>query len=117
MKVTRIASILFLSIVIFVGCASEGSGNGELTPTLTLTPEPLSTIVMSCEEARDTIQAALIDYHNRYGGWPTADSQPGDIEWGKLVPEFMDGIPSNDGRCDWWVNSDPEGGVCLQNIC
>jgi hypothetical protein len=68
-------------------------------------------------EARDTIQNALNGYDIQYQEWPTANGQPGDIEWVKLVPEFMTGIPSNDSLCDWWVNSNPEGEVCLQNMC
>jgi hypothetical protein len=72
---------------------------------------------MSCTEARDTIQDALDAYNTEYGNWPTADGQPGDIEWTKLVPDFMAGVPSNDIECDWWVNSNPEGDVCLQFFC
>jgi peptidylprolyl isomerase len=75
------------------------------------------TITMSCEQARDAIQEALTHYHDEYGKWPTADGQPGDIVWTKLVPNFMEGTPSNDSDCNWWVNSDPEGEVCLQNTC
>lgn len=87
------------------------------TPTPTPTPTPLPTVSMSCVEARDTIQDALNGYDIQYQEWPTANGQPGDIEWAKLVPEFMTGIPSNDSLCDWWVNSNPEGEVCLQNMC
>ena len=75
------------------------------------------TVIMSCEQARDAIQGALTQYHDEHGTWPTADGKPGDIVWAKLVPDFMAGIPSNDSDCDWWVNSDPEGEVCLQKIC
>lgn len=69
------------------------------TPSTTPTPTPTPTPTQA------------------HGGWPTADGQPGDIDWTKLVPDFIVGIPSNDNRCDWWVNSDPEGEVCLQNMC
>ena len=76
-----------------------------------------TTIAMSCEEARDAIEEALALYHDEHGKWPTADGQTGDIVWTKLVPNFMAGTPSNDSDCDWWVNSDPEGEVCLQITC
>jgi len=72
---------------------------------------------MYCGEARDTIQQALDFYYDEHEEWPTTDGQPGDIEWTKLVPDFMAGIPSNDSKCEWQVNSDPEGVVCLQHIC
>jgi hypothetical protein len=87
------------------------------TPTPTPTPTPLPTVVMSCDQARDAIQIALDTYNAMHGEWPTIDGQPGDMDWTKLVPDFIDGIPSNDTKCEWWVNSDPEGDVCLQNVC
>ena len=86
-------------------------------PMPTAAPTPTFTIYMSCEEARDAIQEAINSYHEEYGKWPTIDGQPGDIEWSELNPSFMPRIPSNDSDCDWWVNSDPEGEVCLQNEC
>jgi hypothetical protein len=72
---------------------------------------------MSCEQARDLIQEALISYHDKHGVWPTVDGLPGDIAWSKLVPDFIWGLPTNDTKCDWQVNSNPEGDVCLQNRC
>jgi len=71
---------------------------------------------MSCVVARDIIQDALNAYNTQYQEWPTADGQPGDIEWTKLVPDFMAGVPYNDSLCDWSVNSDPEGEVCRQGM-
>jgi len=124
MTITKIAGIAFifvLGVLLVVGFVSHDGPAVEPTPTATptsiATPTPLPTVVMSCVQARDAIQLALSDYHAEHGAWPTADSQPGDIEWTKLVPDFMAGIPSNDVRCEWRVNSDPEGAVCLQNIC
>ena len=90
---------------------------GTIVEFPTPTPTPLPIITMSCVQARDAIQDALIDYNAVYGEWPTADGQPGDIEWTELVPEFMAGIPSIDSSCNWWVNSDPEGGVCVRHEC
>ena len=82
------------------------------TPTPTATPAPTM-----CEIDRDATQAALDAYHTEKGDWPTADGGPGDIEWNKLVPNFMEEIPPTDGRCDWQVNSQPEGEVCLWALC
>jgi hypothetical protein len=72
---------------------------------------------MSCVEARDAIQDSISAYNTIYGEWPTVDGQPGDIEWTKLVPEFMTGIPDKDNVCEWWVNSDPDGEVCVRHPC
>ena len=87
------------------------------TPTPIPSPTPLPIISMSCVEARDAIQDALNIYNTQYQEWPTADGQPGDIEWIKLVPDFIAGVPSNDSLCDWWVNSGPEGEVCVRHQC
>ena len=114
-KITGIAFIFVLGVLLVVGFVSHDGPAVEPTPTAT--PTPLPTVTMSCVQARDTIQQALDAYNDKHGEWPTADSQPGDIEWTKLVPDFMAAVPSNDRRCEWQVNSDPEGAVCLQNIC
>jgi len=114
-KIAGIALIFVLGVLLVVGFIScEGPA---VEPTPTATPTPLPTVVMSCVQARDTIQQALSDYNAEHGEWPTSNGQPGDIEWTKLVPDFMAGIPANDSSCDWWVNSDPEGKVCLQHWC
>jgi hypothetical protein len=86
-------------------------------PTPTPKPTPLPTEQMSCTEARDAIQNALDAYHAEYGEWPTADGQTGDIEWTKIIPDFMAAVPANDSQCDWQVNSNPEGEVCLLHQC
>jgi hypothetical protein len=107
------ASIFLLGVLLLIGFIRyEGSAAGPAP-----TPTPLPTVSMSCTQARDAIQVALNAYHTEKGKWPTADGQPGDIEWTKLFPDYMAGIPSNDSKCEWWVNSDPEGEVCLQHIC
>jgi len=118
MTITKIAGIAFifvLGVLLVVGFVSHDGPAAEPTPTAT--PTPLPTVTMSCVQARDTIQQAINDYNAEHQLWPTADGQPGDIEWTKLVPDFMAAIPRNDSKCEWWVNSDPEGAVCLQNIC
>ena len=123
MKKARIAVVLLLVILVVSGLACCGGEEAVLTPTPnaipihTPTPAPVPTVVMSCDQARDAIQIALDAYNAVHGDWPTIDGQPGDIEWTKLVSDFIDGIPSNDNKCEWWVNSDPEGDVCLQNVC
>jgi hypothetical protein len=130
MIITRIIILVALIAISFaVGFACDGGENDqptsvptaviELTPTSqpTLQQIPLPTAVFSCEQARDFIQEALISYHDKHGEWPTVDGLPGDIEWAKLVPEFIMGLPTNDTKCDWQVNSDPEGDVCLQHKC
>jgi len=107
MRTTKIAVILLLGILLMSGFAC--GGGPEVTPT----PTPLPTVTMLCEQARNAIQEALSNYYDERGEWPTTDGQPGDIEWTKLVPNFMAGIPANDATCDWSVNSDPAGTVCV----
>ncbi len=106
---------MLLGILLVSGfaCCPEGAGpEATPTPTPTVTHTPTQ-----CEADRDAIQAALDAYHDETGEWPTSDGQPGDIEWTELVPDFMAGIPANDSLCEWAVNSDPEGEVCLLNMC
>jgi len=117
MKIKRVAAIFILGILLVAASACGLGPEPTPTPTPTATPTPLPTVTMSCEEARDAIQAALDAYHDETGEWPTSDGQPGDIEWTELVPDFMAGIPANDSMCKWQVNSDPLGEVCLLNAC
>ncbi|MCK5653951.1 MAG: hypothetical protein KAH98_02315 [Dehalococcoidia bacterium] len=117
MRIARIAAVLLLGIMLISSFACGGDEAPTPTPTPTGTPTPLPTVTMSCEQALAAIQQALDAYNAEHGDWPTTDGQPGDIEWSKLVPDFMAGIPSNDSKCEWQVNSDPEGEVCLRNIC
>ena len=74
-------------------------------------------MLTKCEIDRDAIQVALDAYQDDTGEWPTTDGQPGNIEWDKLVPGFLDEKPPTDSKCDWQVNSDPEGDVCLWKRC
>ena len=117
MKNMRITLIVLVIGLLALASACAIDGEPTPTPTPTPTPSPTPLVTMSCEIARDSIQVALDAYHAEYGEWPTADSQPGDIDWDKLVPAFMDITPSNDSRCDWRVNSDPEGEVCALHTC
>ena len=87
------------------------------TPAPEGTPTPLPTVSLDCSHTKDAVQEALDTYHAEHGAWPTADGTPGDIDWGKLVPDHIDGVPSNDGKCDWQVNSNPEGEVCVLHHC
>ena len=106
-------SMMLLGILLLVGFVSyEGPATGS-SPT----PTPLPTVVMSCQQANDAIQAAVTDYHEDKGKWPTDNGLPGDIVWPKLVPNYMDGVPSIDVKCDWWVNRDPVGEVCIKHVC
>ncbi len=88
------------------------------TPTINPTETPLPTRETgSCVSDREDIQAALDAYHTENGDWPTTDGQPGDIEWGKLIPDLLDGVPHTDSSCEWQVDDDPEGSVCLLTPC
>jgi len=108
---------VLLALLLLTGFACNPWGRSGATPTPTGTPQPVPTVAMSCVEAQDAIQQALDAYHAKHGNWPTADGEPGDIVWPNLVPEFMEYGPGNDNKCDWWVNSDPEGEVCLMHQC
>lgn len=71
----------------------------------------------SCIPDRDEIQAALDAYHTENGEWPTIDGYPGDIEWAKLIPDLLDGVLYTDSSCEWQVDDDPEGAICLLTPC
>jgi hypothetical protein len=114
MKAKAVVAILILSILLVSGLACGGGSEPETTPTPT---PPITPVPTRCEADRDAVQVALDAYHDDTGEWPTADGQPGDIEWDELVPGFLDGVPSTDSKCDWQVNSDPEGDVCLWKRC
>ena len=108
---------LLLALLLLTAFACSPGGSPGTTSTPTGTPQPVPTVAMSCQEAWDATQEALDAYHAKYGDWPTADGKPGDIVWPKLVPEFMEYGPGNDNKCDWWVESDPEGQVCRCYEC
>ena len=114
-RVTPVFLLLVLLLLTALACNPGGGPGATATPTGT--PQPVPTVPVTCEEAQDSIQQALDAYHAQYGNWPTADGEPGDIVWPKLVPDFMEYGPGNDNKCDWWVNSDPEGKVCLLHNC
>ncbi len=117
MQAKRIILIFILSILLVSAstCAIGPGPTPTPTPATTLTPLPI--VSMSCEEARDTIQDALESYNTEYGNWPTMDGEPGDIQWTKLVPDFMTAVPANDSKCHWQVNGHPEGEVCVPKRC
>lgn len=112
MRAANIAMILLLGTLLIAGIACvEGSGEGgQETAIATLGP-------VKCDYDRDAINAVLGPYYTMHGQWPTADGQPGDIDWDKLVPRFLPYVPKTDSKCQWGVNSDPEGKACIQNRC
>ena len=130
-----LAMVILLGILSSAGLACGSSAPAsEPTPTPTSTPKPPATPTLpatptppptptptptptKCEAQRDAIQAALYKYHGEKGVWPTEDGKPGDIVWDKLVPAFLYDKPSTDSKCNWQVNSSPEGQVCLLQIC
>ena len=119
-KLAIIFTLLTLLLLSTVAC---GGGSGPTAtpipvPTLTPTQEPTpGRTPANCEAHRDAIQAALYAYQGEEGKWPTADGEPGDIEWDKLVPRFLGDVPSTDSKCYWQVNSDPYGEVCVLKTC
>ena len=117
-KILPVVLVVFLVVAVGVVITIGVKGGFAPGPTPTPTSMPTASITpTACELARDSIQAALDAYHAEYGEWPTADGQPGDIDWEKLVPTFMDITPSHDARGDGQVNSDPEGEVCVPKRC
>jgi len=116
MKGRRASLILVVVVAVFVlTCACIPKT--EPTPTPTPTPTPMPTVDMTCTVARDSVQVAISVYYAANAEWPTLDGEPGAIDWGKLVPDFMDAVPTNDAKCHWAVNSSPLGVVCVQNRC
>jgi len=122
MKVKTVILFLLLTLPLLSTVACGGGSGPTATPTpaptLTPTQEPTpGQTPTNCEADRDAIQAALYAYHGEEGKWPTADGEPGDIEWDRLAPGFLGDVPSTDSKCDWQVNDDPYGEVCLLETC
>ena len=119
MRTKVVAVLLVLISLLLVGFAcSGGGGGGETIPTVPSTPTGQPTITpTACEIDRDAIQAALYAYHDQKGEWPSADGISGDIVWEKLVPGFLAETPETDEKCDWQVNTKPEGELCLWEQC
>ena len=114
MKTKAILAILILGMLLICTLACGDPGAPEATPTPTLTPTPTPTPKLTqCERDRDAVQAVLYDYYQENGEWPTETGGPGDIDWEKLVPSHLFRIPVSDVNCDWSVNSDPEGEMCV----
>jgi len=110
---TIIAIYLMIVVVATVfAIKEEPEAETEPTPTATATVQKTP-----CETDRDTIQEALNAYNEANDDWPTANGQPGDIAWDKLVPEYMSTMPVIDGDCDWQVSGNPEGNVCVSHTC
>ena len=112
MKGKRASLILVMVVAVLVLTCACIPG-AEPTPT----PTPMPTAEMSCTVARDSVQVAISMYYAATAEWPTLDGEPGAIDWAKLVPDFMDAVPTNDAKCGWAVNSSPAGVVCVQNRC
>lgn len=109
-----VLTLLATVLVLTFACGGGGEEEGAPTPTPTATPTPtLTPTPTQCEADRHAVQAALYAYYEEKEEWPTETGEPGDIEWGKLVLNFLPSIPATDKDCDWSVNSNPEGEVCV----
>jgi len=107
--------IIYLAITLVAAIfviKEEPEAETEPTPTAKATVQKTP-----CETDRDTIQEALNAYNEANDDWPTANGQPGDIVWDKLVPEYMIEMPVIDDQCDWQVSGNPEGNVCVAHTC
>lgn len=108
----------FFAISVTVDDGKGGTDSAECYVDVQYIGWPSPTLTASaCEQARDDIQAALDAYNDENGVWPTTDGEPGDIEWTKLVPDYLETIPANDDTCDWQVNAHPVGKVCVIHSC
>ena len=112
MTIRTLAITIVLGMLLIGIFACGGGGGSEATPTPTATTTPTATPT-PCEADRSAVQAALYAYHMQNEEWPTETGESGDIVWEKLVPIFLPSIPTTDDNCDWSVDSDPEGGVCV----
>ena len=113
MKKSRLTLLLLLAVIVAFGVACDVGERTPATPTATLGPS-------GCNYDRDAINAVLGPYYAEHGEWPTADGQPGDMDWDKLVPEYLPYIPKTDSKCQWGVREvegDPPGKACIQNRC
>jgi hypothetical protein len=100
--------------------AAEPTPTATATATTEATPAVIATLgPEGCVPDRDAIQAAIYAYHADKGDWPTANGEPGDIAWAKLVKEYLPFMPHTNDECNWQVNGNPVGGVCvpLDKLC
>ncbi len=88
------------------------------TPSISEPTEPTPTRKKSrCETDMEVIQAAIDVYSSEYDQWPTINGQPGDVDWDKMIPDYMDEKPYDNDKCKWGVNSDPVGIACIGHYC
>ena len=112
--ILAIVAIYLAIVVVATVFAIKEEPEAEVTPTPTATATVQKT---QCETDRDTIQEALNAYNEANDDWPTANGQPGDIVWDKLVPQYLSAMPSIDSSCDWQVSGNPAGTVCVAHTC
>ncbi len=145
MRIAIMVIILIAGFLVLLGTACDSATQEEvISPTQTQNSTPLSTVdepvASSTPVATDThgsptaspvpsvngngidcfsdlllIQPALTEYFQETWKWPTDSGGFGDIEWDKLIPDYLVAIPLSDVLCDWQVNKAPEGTVCLIN--
>ncbi len=113
---------MMAAIACDVNSEKESIAVAKPTPSVTATPKPPPTMPKEptlCELQTVAIQEAVFEYHDKQDKWPTFDGKPDDIQWTKLVPDLLANEPSTDYQCDWQVDDDPEGTVCLppKNYC
>ncbi|NQT71986.1 MAG: hypothetical protein HQ553_04350 [Chloroflexi bacterium] len=128
MRYRSLLVVLFISVLLISAFACDGDSDTETaiavtsTPSITSSPTPPPTSPKPptlCDTQTVAIQEAVYAYHDEHDKWPTFDGKPGDIQWNKLVPDLLANEPSTDYQCDWQVDDDPEGTVCLhpENYC
>ena len=124
-----VLSISFLLIFTFscngdseTGTTVEVTSTPITSPSSESSPSSLPTSPKPptlCETQSAAIQEAVNLYQDEHKEWPTHDGKPGNIQWEKLVPDVLANEPSTDYQCDWQIDDDPEGTVCLppENYC
>jgi len=106
---TRSVLIGILLVLTSVVAISVACDNTRTEPNTTAVPTATPSIY---DIDINAIESAVSEYYKDNGQWPTADGQPGDIVWDKLVPTYINSVPATDAKCDWYIDDDPPGEIC-----
>lgn len=77
-----LAGVVALSLTIYIGRGEEDA----------------------CRVEKRSIEAAVFSYYNQNAEWPTDEGGAGDIDFTKLVGDYLDDTPASDESCLWQID-------------
>lgn len=57
----------------------------------------------ACRVEKRDIEAAVFSYYHENLKWPTDEGGPGDIDFTKLMGDYLDDTPASDESCLWQI--------------